>query len=291
MKKFQLLFIMALAMMVVLVVACVNVISDDETTEEMFAGKDITFQVTGLGQAEFGADTRAEVNISNLCSRLSLALYQNGTRVQKIDQTAEDNDDFGTLSAHLPYGTYTLVCLAHSSDGNATTTNAEKISFPSNHVTDTFLKIMEMVVDENTEKELNLSLTRVVSKFEIYLTDKFPEEVALMEIKYTGGSSTINAITGYGPTNSRQHEEFEITDENISGGFGVYTFLHDEEGKLKFTITAYDADDNEVYSRVFENVPMKRNTITRYKGNFFGKGFNGSITADDTWEYTDVEFD
>jgi len=279
-----------MAIVIILVISCVNVISDNDVPEDDFSGKDITFQVIGLEQAEFNANTRAEVNISNLCTNLTLALYQNGTRVQKIDQTSED-DNFGTLSAHLPYGTYTLVCLAHSSEGNATTTNAEKISFPSSYVSDTFLKTMEIVVNEDTSKELNLSLTRVVSKFEIYLTDKFPEEVTLLEIKYTGGSATLNALTGYGPTNSRQHEEFEITQANINGGFGVYTFLHDEEGSLKFTITAYDANDNEVYSRVFNDVPMKRNTITQYRGNFFGKGFNGSITADDTWNYNSMTFD
>jgi len=290
MKESHLLLTMAMAIVIILVISCVNVISDNDVPEDDFSGKDITFQVIGLEQAEFNANTRAEVNISNLCTNLTLALYQNGTRVQKIDQTSED-DNFGTLSAHLPYGTYTLVCLAHSSEGNATTTNAEKISFPSSYVSDTFLKTMEIVVNEDTSKELNLSLTRVVSKFEIYLTDKFPEEVTLLEIKYTGGSATLNALTGYGPTNSRQHEEFEITQANINGGFGVYTFLHDEEGSLKFTITAYDANDNEVYSRVFNDVPMKRNTITQYRGNFFGKGFNGSITADDTWNYNSMTFD
>jgi len=290
MKKIHLLITTACAVVIILVVACVNVISDDDVSKETIEGKDIVFQIIGLEQTSFSADTRTEVNISKLCTNLTLALYQDGTRVQKIDQTSED-EDFGTLSAHLPYGTYTLVCLAHSSDGNATTTNAEKITFPSSYVSDTFLKTMEIVVDENTEKELNLSLTRVVSKFEIYFTDKFPEEVTLLEIKYTGGSSTINALTGYGPTNSRQHEEFEITQANIDGGFGVYTFLHEEEGVLKFTITAYDAEDNEVYSRVFNDVSMKRNTITQYRGNFFGKGFNGSITADDTWNYNNVTFD
>lgn len=293
MKTKYFLPIMALMLAMISIVACVNAITEeghDESIEmDRAEGKEITFQVVGLEQVLVDAQSRAEVPISELCTNITLALYQGSTRVQKIDQDAED-DHFGRFTTHLPYGSYTLVCLAHSSEGNATTTNPEKISFPSSYVTDTFLYCAEIEVTEESEPIQNLSLTRAVSKFEICMTDKIPEDVTMLEIRYTGGSATVNARTGRGVTNSRQHEEFEVTPGTTANTLGVYTFLFDEEGKLKITITAYDEAGNDVYSRVFEDVPMKRNNITRYQGKFFGKAFDGTITADSTWTHTSHDF-
>jgi len=274
------------------VVACVNTITEEneqESKTDKTEGKEITFVVSDLEQTPVDANTRAEVSISELCTNITLALYQGGTRVVKIDQDIDDNH-FGQIATQLPYGTYTLVCLAHSSEGNATTTNAEKISFPSSYVTDTFLYCSELEITEESEPIQSLSLKRAVAKFEICMTDEIPKNVTLLEIKYTGGSATVNALTGRGVTNSRQHEEFEVSPGSAPNTFGVYTFLFDEEGALKITITAYDNDGNDVYSRIFEGVPMMRNNITRYQGKFFGKAFDGTITADSTWTHTQHDF-
>ena len=274
------------------IIACVNTISMEDETEinvEGNDGKNITFQITALEQISVDAATRAEVPISELCTNINLALYQGNSRVQKIDQDADDNH-FGTISARLPYGNYTLVCLAHSSEGNATTTNLEKITFPSSYITDTFLYCADIEVSEDSETIQHISLRRVVAKFELDINDNIPEEVTQLQIKYYGGSSSLNARTGAGMTHSNQHEEFENLSHNGESIFGVYSFLFEEEGNFKFTIVAYDEEGEEVFSRVFENVPMKRNNITRYRGKLFGKGVNGTITADSTWTHTNHNF-
>ena len=293
MKTKYMQYIIVILLTMVSVMACVNTITEEGDEQSVKTnraeGKEITFQVANLEQTSVNPQTRTEVPISELCSNITIALFQNGVRVIKIDQDADDAR-FGSVSTHLPYGKYTLVCLAHSSEGNATTTNVEKISFPSSYVTDTFLYCEEIEITEESESVKNLSLTRVVSKFELVITDKMPSEVTMLEIKYTGGSATLNALTGRGVTKSRQHEEFDITPGDEQTTFDVYSFLFDEEGELKFTITAYDETDNEVFSRVFEKVPMKRNNITRYQGKFFGKGINGTITADSTWTHTHHDF-
>jgi len=274
------------------IAACVNTITEEEeqqNTTSKADGKEITFVVSNLEKTAVDADTRAEVSISQLCTNITLALYQGSTRVMKIDQDTDDTH-FGQFSTQLPYGSYTLICLAHSSEGNATTTNPEKISFPSSYVTDTFLYCEEIEITEESAPIQSLSLKRAVAKFEICMTDEIPENVSQLEIRYTGGSATVNALTGRGATNSRQHEEFEVTPGSSPNEFGVYTFLFDEEGVLKITITAYDEEGNDVYSRVFEGVPMMRNNITRYQGKFFGKAFDGTITADSTWTHTQHDF-
>ena len=40
----------------------------------------------------------------------------------------------------------------------------------------------------------------------------------------------------------------------------------------KLTVTALVQNDNIVKEKVFENVPVTRNQVTRYTGSFFGSG-------------------
>ena len=52
----------------------------------------------------------------------------------------------------------------------------------------------------------------------------------------------------------------------------------------KLTVTALDQNDNIVKEKVFENVPVTRNQVTRYTGSFFGSG--GGQTSDGTFRLT-----
>ena len=53
----------------------------------------------------------------------------------------------------------------------------------------------------------------------------------------------------------------------------------------KLTVTALDANDNIMKERMFENIPVTRNQITRYTGSFFGNGGSGQST-DGTFRLT-----
>ena len=64
-----------------------------------------------------------------------------------------------------------------------------------------------------------------------------------------------------------------------------------EDVLTKLTVTALDANDNIIKERVFENVPIVRNQVTRYTGSFFGSGGTGDtgsgdfrLTADPDWD-------
>ena len=57
----------------------------------------------------------------------------------------------------------------------------------------------------------------------------------------------------------------------------------------KLTVTALDANDNILKERVFENVPVIRNQVTRYTGSFFGSG-GGNSTNDGTNAGVQISF-
>jgi len=64
-------------------------------------------------------------------------------------------------------------------------------------------------------------------------------------------------------------KQTEIRTVAADGVYEIYTLPHTEEDVLtKLTITALDANDNTIKERIFENVPVIRNQVTRYTGSF-----------------------
>ena len=113
--------------------------------------------------------------------------------------------------------------------------------------------------------------------------DEIPSTVTKFKFYYVGGSSTFSPSAGYGCVNSKQTEIRTIADGVTT--FDIFTLPHTEDDVLtKLTVTALDANDNTVKERVFENVPVTRNQITRYTGSFFGNG--GGTTSDGTFRLT-----
>ena len=240
-------------------------------------------------QFEQEAFTRAATDITSLCSRLNIAIFNSeGTKVKTVAQK-EGDSDYGTVALSLAEGTYQLVVIAHNCEGSATITSSEKVTFPNNKVTDTFYYYGDLVVTSETQN-YDLTLTRAVAMFRLVLMDEdIPSAVAKFKFYYTGGSSTFSPKDGYGCVNSKQTE---IRTVAADGVYEIYTLPHTEEDVLtKLTVTALDANDNTINERIFENVPVVRNQVTRYTGSFFGSGGGGQtgsgsfrMTADPDWD-------
>ena len=238
---------------------------------------------TCLTQFEQTAFTRATTDITGLCTRLNVAIFNtDGTKIKTVAQKDTDSD-YGTVALALSAGTYQFVVIAHCRDGSATITSEEKVTFPSNKVTDTFYYYGDLVVTDS-QQSYDLTLTRAVAMFRLVLTDEeIPSNVARLKFYYTGGSSTFSPSAGYGCVNSKQ-TEYRTVDPGLTV-FDIYTLPYTEDDVLtKLTVTALDANDDTVKERVFENVPVTRNQITRYTGSFFGN--DGGTTSDGTFRLT-----
>lgn len=286
MKKFML-FALAL-----LLAACEEPFIDDTTDKMVAADANVILHFTQYEQEAF---TRSATDITNLCSRLNIAIFDaEGTKVKTVAQK-EGDASYGTVALSLAAGTYRLVVIAHNCDGSATITSTEKVTFPNNKVTDTFYYYGDLVVTAE-KQSYDLTLTRAVAMFRLVLTDEsIPNNVAKLKFYYLGGSSTFSPKAGYGCVNSKQTEVRPMPADFVSGtAFEVYTLPHTEEDVLtKLTVTALDANDNILKERTFENIPIIRNQVTRYTGSFFGSGGGGGgetgsgdfrMTADPDWD-------
>ena len=273
-------------LMVAGLAACEKPILDELTGEVVASEANVVLRFVQYEQESF---TRAATDVTELCSRLNIAIFDgDGTKVKSVAQK-EGDSSYGTVALSLAAGTYHLVVIAHNCDGSATITSTEKVTFPNNKVTDTFYYYGDLVV--SSEKQTyDLTLSRAVAMFRLVLTDEsMPENVAKFKFYYTGGSSTFSPWDGYGIVQSRQTEMRAVADDGI---YEIYTLPHTEEDVLtKLTVTALDANDNAIKERVFENVPVIRNQVSRYTGSFFGNGGGGEtgsgdfrLTADPDWD-------
>ena len=219
------------------------------------------------------------------CTRLNFAIYdEDGSRLKQINQQSSAAD-FGSVAFQLDEGTYQLVVVGHSANGNPTMTDPTKIQFSNaTGYTDTFLCYGEVTIGEEPV-DYEVSLDRIVSLCRFVITDDIPAEVKKMRFYYTGGSGAFNAVTGLGCVNSKQEVKFDVTPTG-SKQFDLYTFLHDQSDNIALTVTALDASGIELYSRQFD-VPMQQNNITWLSGAFFNGNGSSSTTISGVTVNTD----
>ena len=239
--------------------------------------------------------TRAASPLLGGCTRLSVAIFnETGTKIKSIQQTASDAA-FGTAAVLLTDGTYTVVAVAHSStEGHATITSTEKVTFANNKMTDTFAACETFTVSEDSEVDRTITLQRVVAMVRLTVKGTIPDEVKRFKFYYTGGSSTLNPTTGYGCVQSKQTEyRSTVCGDTIATTYELFTAPHDLNDVLKLVITAQDQSGATKGEWTMDNVPVTRNKITTWTGRLFkdngtGEQIDGgiSLTLNPTWDGT-----
>lgn len=297
---------------VVLFTACDNPYHPDSSddnppTQEVPATKgNFTITIAAPEQSDYNESSEAQAphtikwqqplrskrEVSEVCSRLSIAVYtHSGNSYSKVNEVSQQRDDknFGTTSLTLAQGTYTIVAIAHNGDGKPTMTDPKKIPFANNKVTDTFYATEEIVVGENTTTTLHLN--RAVAMINFCTTDNTPADITTMQFYYTGGSSTFNAIDGYGCVKSKQNEKRSVKPEfhNGQSSYELFTFPHQDATPITLTVTALDNNSNHIFEHKFSDISVAVNYKTNCHGTFFGEDPEGgrvapSITINDEWK-------
>ena len=258
-------------------------IPENDASEEL--NGNLRVSVYQIEQTPFAGSTRTTEAASAVCTKLNFAIYdEGGFRLKQINQQSSAAD-FGSVAFQLDEGTYQLVVVGHSANGNPTMTDPTKIQFSNaTGYTDTFLCYGEVTIGEEPV-DYEVSLDRIVALCRFVVTDDIPAEVKKMRFYYTGGSGAFNAVTGLGCVASKQDVKFDVTPAG-SKQFDLYTFLHDQSDNIALTVTALDANGNELYSRQFD-VPMQQNNITWLSGAFFNGSGSSSTTISGVTVNTD----
>lgn len=236
--------------------------------------------------------TRGTVAIGDYFSRLAVQIFdQDGNKVFAQSKTqAKDDDDFGTLNVGLKTGTYTVVAVGHSSPVTPTIKSTELVQFTAKDGvknSDTFCHYGQVTINEDGGYH-ELKMNRLTAMVMLSFTDEtMPENFAGLKVEYTGGSANFNPSTGEGCTKSSQNE----TRQNRATQYQVFTFPYlSTEGVLKGTLSALDANQNVLTTKVLTDVPVTRNRITKCTGKLFGDGdfdikqTTFGISVSDDWD-------
>ena len=242
------------------------------------ADGNLVVSVFQVEQQQFAAPlTRAA--LADYCSTLNFAVYDaDGQRIKQVNQKVADAG-FGAVAFAVEPGTYQVVVVGHSSNGNPTMTDPKKIRFDNKDgYSDTFLYSTKVTVGEADQKvEVDANLHRITSLCRVVFTDAIPDQVSQMQFEYTGGSGAFDAATGLGSVNSTQKMTFSVEPGQEACSFDLYTILRDTEGTLHLKAMAQDANQNIIRERAFE-VPMKQRVITKLSGPYFS-GSDGSTVS------------
>ena len=265
-------FALFVVSVVLVLVSCEKLIIAEENNAAEIKGN-LRVSVFQIEKTPFESFTRA--GASEACSCLNFAVYDiDDSRVKQVNQTS-DMTDFGHVSFQLEEGSYQLVVVGHSANGNPTMTNPAKIQFTnSTGYTDTFLCYGEVTIGEEAV-DYEVSLDRIVALCRFVVTDDIPADVRKMQFYYTGGSGAFNAATGLGCVASKQTVTVDVTGGQKQ--FDLYTFLHELSDNIALKVTALDVSGNVLYEREFD-VPMEQNHITWLSGEFFNGSGSSSTT-------------
>ena len=169
-----------------LLVACEKPSWDSEDEGDEAIAGNLTVSIYQIGKTPFDEVTRSQ---STTPTHINNAVYSvDGQRVKQINQKAGDAN-YGKASFQLEPGTYQLVVVAHSSNGNPTMTDLTKIQFKNNQgFSDTFLTYIEDVEVTAENHTLLVTPQRIVSLCRVEITDDVPETVSQLRFQYKGGS-------------------------------------------------------------------------------------------------------
>ena len=255
-----------LLMLVATLTSCEKFALDDSGTNSHDANANVIIHAsvaknnsTGTRSGEEDEEIEGKP-LEDYCSRLSIAIFDGEEKVKTLNLKAEDGyDDIGI---NLDAGKYRMVAIGHNGSGNCTISSPEKVKFYKNKMTDTFFYYGTFNVIDGEDTDDYILLKRAVAQFKVHISDAtIPAEAHSIKFYYTGGSSTLDAVTGYGCVQSRQTESFKLQEGKRD--YSVYTFPREENKGLKMTINILDADAQSIKEYSKEGVPVKCNNITQ----------------------------
>ena len=256
-----------LLMLVATLTSCEKFALDDSGTNSHDANANVIIHAsvaknnsTGTRSGEEDEEIEGKPPLEDYCSRLSIAIFDGEEKVKTLNLKAEDGYD--NIGFNLDAGKYRMVAIGHNGSGNCTISSPEKVKFYKNKMTDTFFYYGTFNVIDGEDTDDYILLNRAVAQFKVHISDAtIPAEAHSIKFYYTGGSSTLDAVTGYGCVQSRQTESFKLQEGKRD--YSVYTFPREENKGLKMTINILDADAQSIKEYSKEVVPVKCNNITQ----------------------------
>lgn len=212
--------------------------------------------------------------------------YVDGVLQSTTHQSSSDAT-FGSPSLDLEYGSHTLYFVA--SRGADPSVSGQVISWSS--VRDTFWSSLSLDVEPMTSTSQSVSLSRVVARLRIAMTDAVPTGAAKLNVTPSQWYLCLDYTTGDPSSPSSPSLGVSIPSSYIgttSLNASFYTISSTTMWQTDVAVAITSANDAVLGSVLLPDVPFQRNHVTNYQGSVMSSGRSVTVTSDDEWVEDDT---
>ena len=236
------------------------------------------FSITTEEMPSGGGTTRAAVNPASYTDvgAIDLVFYDADNNVAyshtQLRSDGSTFTTFGEFTANLPVGHYTMVAVARYYDaGDAfTLTSPTAAAYTSERPRETFTNVQSVTVTSATPLDLDVTLNRISSWLKIISTDGRPASAAKIKTTFAKGGKSFDPSTGLATVDTGF---WQTNTPNSAAGTTIEVnavpLLYTDEESMNITIEVLDGGDNVIGTKVVNNVPFKRNRVTKLTGAVF----------------------
>ena len=244
-----------------------------------------------ISQEEFGMKSPTDVADYSGVKAITLAFYTSaGVEQYKVTQLRADATTyttFGEFDCSLPMGSYTMVVIGHgmnSGEPAITLTSPTSATYGDNPARETFVATQAVNITNTDAISLSATLNRVISRLDIRSTDYQTENAYSIRATFSAGGKSFNPTTGLATANTgfTNTVVLQTSAGSIAGSIN-YLFLATDEQTMNITFDVLDSDGNTLTHKVINDVPFKRNRITKLTGSIFSAGGDGSFQVETDW--------
>lgn len=264
--------------------------SVEQETEQVLAP--VTVQVDGfdVSQRDMPDVTRGTAVASySSVKTLTLAFFKDdGTEAYNHSQLRDDASTyttFGEFSLSLPIGSYTMIVIAHTGTVPFTIASPTVATCGDIRLPDVFVATQAVNVTSTAAVNLSAELNRVVARLGVTSTDNRTADAAKLRMTFAKGGRNFNPSTGLATTNTGFANTVTFSQAvGATVSVASLLFLASDEQTMNATLETLDADDNVLFTKTVNNIPLKRNRTTILSGKLFSASATASsITINDGW--------
>lgn len=282
-------FFVSFAALALIVAGCSKE-SVEQETEQVLAP--VTVQVDGfdVSQRDMPDVTRGTAVASYPSVKtLTLAFFKDdGTEAYNHSQLRDDASTyttFGEFSLSLPIGSYTMIVIAHTGTVPFTIASPTVATCGDIRLPDVFVATQAVNVTSTAAVNLSAELNRVVARLGVTSTDNRTADAAKLRMTFAKGGRNFNPSTGLATTNTGFANTVTFSQAvGATVSVASLLFLASDEQTMNATLETLDADDNVLFTKTVNNIPLKRNRTTILSGKLFSASATASsITINDGW--------
>lgn len=203
--------------------------------------------------------------------------------------THQSNSDaaFGSPSLDLEYGEHTLYFVA--SRGTNPVVIDPVITWGS--VRDTFWSLLSISVEPMTATSQSVSLSRVVARLRIAVTDAVPAGAATLNVTPSQWYYGLDYTTGEPASPATSTMSVSIPSSyvgatNLNASF--YSVSSTSPWQTDVDVYLNDGNGSVIGAVTLPDVPLQRNHVTAYQGSLMSSGRSVVVSTEDEWVEDDV---